>query len=116
MTRFVKVQAVGQYADYDVPTKEEYKDFRENVGYYLERLGSRIAVLEKARPEGEESDVYTKEWFVPPYGMIELTGTAKQFLAVKEELEKHKKELSRYFNGSEALSLALDCGLSVRKE
>jgi len=111
--RFVRV--VDQCATYDVPTKEEYKDFRENVGYYLERLGSRIAVLEKARPEGEESDVYTKEWFVPPYGKIEVTGTAKQFAAFMERYNEHRKLLSEYLNGNDVVLLALNCGLSVKK-
>lgn len=46
MKRFVKVQGVGQYADYDVPTKEEYEDCCGKVSKRLGELQARITTLE----------------------------------------------------------------------
>ena len=44
MTRFVKVQ--DQCATYNVPTKEEYEDYRGKVNKSLSELQARITTLE----------------------------------------------------------------------
>ncbi len=124
MTRFVRVQGAGQYASYDVPTKEEYKYFRENVSYYLERLGSRIAVLEKeAEKESPKeefepaTDKKTKIALMNGEGhMLELEGTEKQI----EDFEAERKEKNdalfpRALSFVKIVELALEHGLSVKK-
>lgn len=55
MTRFIRVQADGQYASYTVPTEEEYNDYREKVNQCFERLNAKVEALEKERPKVEES-------------------------------------------------------------
>lgn len=104
-----------------VPTKEEYKYFRENVSYYLERLGSRIAALEGDRnsvPTKESPDnKKTKIALMNCVGdVLELEGTEKQ-IEVFEAERKERNDLlfPSAMSFMKTAELALEHGLTVKK-
>lgn len=121
MTRFVKVQAAGSYADYEVPTKEEYEDFQQNIGKQLDKLESIIEALSPRTPAGEEepekgTDVYKASLFSVAHGELELSGTEEQHKIFEKSREQTDKILfPKFLTHDKLVLLALDCGLSVKK-
>ena len=51
--------------------------------------------------------MHTQTWLSGLYGWIEVTGTDEQFLMYMEKLSENKNK--------DVISLALDCGLSIKK-
>lgn len=119
MTRFIRVQADGQYASYTVPTEEEYNDYREKVNQCFERLNAKVEALEKERPKKEEPFTDGKIILTLMNGkgdMLELEGTEKHF--VDFEAERKERNDALFPSGMsliDTISLALEHGLSVRK-
>lgn len=118
MTRFVKVQGVGSYADYDVPTKEEYEDFQQNIGKQLDKLESIIEALSPRTPAGEEElekeEVYSKN--CPFETELVLTGNKHQHKEFETLLVELYHSRSWLPNRLEIVNLAFKAGLSVKKE
>lgn len=114
--RFARVQGVGEYKDYFVPTKEEYEELKQRTSERLERLESRIATIEKERPKVEKSEVYTATLFNTVGGTLELSGTEEQHQVFDKSREAIDKSLfPRFLPWDKLVKLALDCGLSVKE-
>mgnify|MGYP003298023813 CR=1 FL=1 len=112
MTRFVRVQ--DQYATYNVPTKEEYEDYRGKVNQCFERLNAKVEALECIT--GKKTDVYKVSLVSIANGELELTGTEEQQRAFEISREQIDKSLfPRFLTRDKLVLLALDCGLSVKK-
>lgn len=58
MTRFVRVQVAGSYADDEVLTKEGYDELKQKISERLERLESRIAAIEKPLEENKSAKTF----------------------------------------------------------
>lgn len=118
--RFVKVQGVGEYVDYDVPTKDEYDDYRDKVNQCFERLYAKVEALEKETekesPKVEKSEVYTATLFSIVGSTLELTGTKEQHQVFDKSREIIDESLfPRFLTWDKLVKLALDCGLSVKE-
>lgn len=112
MTRFVRVQ--DQYATYNVPTEEEYNDYREKVNQCFERLNAKVEALECRTVK--KTDVYKVSLVSIANGELELTGTEEQQRAFEISREQIDKSLfPRFLTMDKLVLLALDCGLSVKK-
>lgn len=114
MTRFVRVQ--DQYATYNVPTEEEYNDYRKKVNQCFERLNAKVEALEKERSKKEEDRVYKVSLFSIANGELELTGTEGQhqaFETCRKVIDESK--FPRFLTFDQLALLALDCGLSVKE-
>lgn len=127
-TRFIKIgcnkflSCKEEY--FDVPTKEEYDDYRERVNNYLEELESRIKALEEERnilqtkesSEKKDSDTCKASICSIAEGEIELFGTIAQHRIFEKSREEIDKSLfPRFLTREKLVLLAVDCGLSVRK-
>lgn len=114
--RFARVQGVGEYKDYFVPTKEEYEDFKRSTSERLERLESSIEAPEKESPKEEKPEVHTTTLFSSVGGMLELTGTEEQHQVFDKSRETINESLfPRFLPWDKLVKLALDCGLSVKE-
>ena len=115
------------YVDVQVPTKEEYDDFRQRVSSAFDMVNEKIHALEE-RISILESNVEKKHTSNPTVdgkkikvslastrGPIELEGTEEQLNTFwAERKERDDALFPRFLSFENIVSLAIGCGLSVK--
>lgn len=98
-----------------VPTKEEYNDFKQRIDNRFDVLFKRIEALEGRT--GKKTDVYEATMPSIVVSGLKLTGTDEQHKLFKELREEANKILfPRFLAQDDLVFLALNCGLSVKRE
>ena len=127
MTRnYVKVQVAGSYADCDVPTKEEYDDFKRRISERLEIISShvtgynisacdRLTTLEAQVTAlgGTEDALITKPFNIYD-DQYELTGTEKQHQVFDTLIKQRWHSQNILPEPSEVADIAWNAGLSIK--